>query len=359
MAMTMRMMYQPWLKGDTFISFDHADRRYRIALDCLANCITESDAGAKIGSLVDNSVRDGDIATDLDPQDTMKIICDKHLKKAHTLVVLIGRDTAGRRFVDWEIAAALDEKCALHGILLPSVPGALVERYLPPRFRDNLESEYASLVHWDDIRHNGNELCSILYGGAGTDNEFHDLLRNNRPLFRRNRPRQKDLTYCEPSPPPEVDAPLPPGAASRIRGLRTSAGLDEAGVAKRLGMGLEDYRKLESDDEEVVWLRLRQLQTLAGLLGVTPLDLLEPNRVVWPDEVVTIEQLRATLTEDYRIREYLRHEWHLEALYSENPAEAFLDLPVKMFRAAAYGLLLDWRSVIPRSTCGPGCSPQV
>ena len=54
-------------------------------------------------------------------------IRDEHIADATVLLVLIGRDTWSRRFVDWEIGSALNKsrnklRCGVLGILLPDHP---------------------------------------------------------------------------------------------------------------------------------------------------------------------------------------------------------------------------------------------
>jgi MTH538 TIR-like domain (DUF1863) len=79
-------------------------------------------------------------------------LSEKHIHNTSSTIVLIGQNTWGRRFVDWEIDITLEKRHGLLGILLPRRLGLLGWPTVPPpRFEDNLVSSYASLYSWNDI----------------------------------------------------------------------------------------------------------------------------------------------------------------------------------------------------------------
>ena len=77
-----------------------------------------------------------------DPEYVMRQIRAKYLQDSTITIVLIGKCTHSRRYVDWEIKASLRRGAytpnGLLGILLPSADG---KAYLPPRFEANWNSE--------------------------------------------------------------------------------------------------------------------------------------------------------------------------------------------------------------------------
>jgi MTH538 TIR-like domain (DUF1863) len=72
-------------------------------------------------------------------------LSDKHITGSSCTIVLIGRSTWGRKFVDWEIDATLDKKHGLIGVMLPM--GGVV----PARLQDNVQAGYALSCSWAQI----------------------------------------------------------------------------------------------------------------------------------------------------------------------------------------------------------------
>ena len=70
----------------------------------------------------------------------MNQIRNKYLEDTTVTIVLIGKCTHSRRYVDWEIKSSLRQGTytpnGLLGILLPSQGNSA---YLPPRFKENWE----------------------------------------------------------------------------------------------------------------------------------------------------------------------------------------------------------------------------
>jgi hypothetical protein len=74
-------------------------------------------------------------------------IREDYIKGASVTIVLCGRETSQRKFVDWEIHATLLQKSALIGLQLPTPTHA----FLPWRLFDNVVSRYAVLRTWREM----------------------------------------------------------------------------------------------------------------------------------------------------------------------------------------------------------------
>ena len=132
-----------------FVSFHHAKDEYYKDLFCDA-----------MGSdIVDKSIEDGDIDTQLKTDTIRGKIRDEFIADATVTVVLVGRCTWQRKHVDWEIGSSLrdtkkNSRCGLLGILLPTHPDHGSRKYrprlLPPRMADNCGSAdaFATIHDW-------------------------------------------------------------------------------------------------------------------------------------------------------------------------------------------------------------------
>ena len=132
-----------------FVSYHHEnDQQYK-------DLLVEEMAA----DIVDRSVEDGDIDERLRTEAIWEKIRDEHIADATVLLVLIGRDTWSRRFVDWEVGSALNRsrnnsRCGVLGILLPDHPyyrrGRVEPDLLPQRLAANIEGEspYVRLYDW-------------------------------------------------------------------------------------------------------------------------------------------------------------------------------------------------------------------
>lgn len=116
-------------------------------------------------NIVDKSVGDGDIDDQQRPtDDILRTIREDYIADATVTVVLIGKRTWQRKYVDWEISASLrhtpaNPRCGLLGILLPSHTDYREESYtpqlIPPRLADNLDgnSPFAEIHDWPGGKH--------------------------------------------------------------------------------------------------------------------------------------------------------------------------------------------------------------
>lgn len=86
----------------------------------------------------------------------MRVIRQQHLSDSSVTIVMIGRCTKTRKYVDWEIASTLrddpvNHRSGLMGIYLPSVSQlqeSLRVQMIPPRLADNVRSGYAKVYSY-------------------------------------------------------------------------------------------------------------------------------------------------------------------------------------------------------------------
>ena len=143
----------------------------------------------------------------------MRVIRTKGLKQSTVTIVLIGKETRCRKYVDWEIYSSLRPgpgrtRNGLLGVLLPGAD----ERDLPARFADNYQVDsssrqigYARLVKWDDVRPAASWVEDLLWGLRGTDHRptltkeikaAHKNREDKILSIQNDRPRMKRNTNC-------------------------------------------------------------------------------------------------------------------------------------------------------------------
>lgn len=104
-----------------------------------------------------------------------------HLKESTVTIVLIGSETAKRKWVDWEIYSSLRpyggrSRNGLLGIFLPTAGGT------PARLQDNIDSGYAVTMDWRNISWQLESKIEQAF-----NNRFYDsLVRNTRVRRTRN-----------------------------------------------------------------------------------------------------------------------------------------------------------------------------
>jgi len=84
----------------------------------------------------------------------MRRIREDHITNTSCTIVLIGRESHKRKYIDWEIKATLDKRHGLIGVMLPSHLPTFLPIILPARFQDNINSGYAVLTHWEKLSTN-------------------------------------------------------------------------------------------------------------------------------------------------------------------------------------------------------------
>lgn len=109
----------------------------------------------------------------------MQKIRDDYITGSSCTIVLVGAQTWGRRYVDWEIKSTLDKEHALIGVQLPSLPVDPTNRMVtvPPRLADNIASGFAVWIHWDVITFGAARLEQCI---AAAKSHSTSLISNSR-----------------------------------------------------------------------------------------------------------------------------------------------------------------------------------
>ena len=154
-----------------FVSYHHANDQSR------ANHLRDT-YGAD-NTLVDRSLKDA--YDDVTDDEILALIRTNHLKNSTVTIVLIGSETANRKWVDWEIYSSLRPygdrtRNGLLGIYLPTA-GAV-----PARLQDNIDSGYAVTMKWEYISWQLSSKIDEAYNNRSKDH----LVRNSRQRRQRN-----------------------------------------------------------------------------------------------------------------------------------------------------------------------------
>ncbi len=137
------------------------------------------DTYGEDNTLIDRSLADAyDDKTD---DEILALIRTNHLKDSTVTIVLIGSETANRKWVDWEIYASLRPygSRTRNGLLAIYLPTAGTT---PARLQDNLDSGYAVSMNWGNISW---QLESKIQE-AFDNRSKSDLVRNSRARRQRN-----------------------------------------------------------------------------------------------------------------------------------------------------------------------------
>ena len=94
--------------------------------------------------LVSTSVNYADIHPELSFQETIDIIRSQHIRYTDVTIVLAGKDTWRRRYIDWEIAASLKPR-RLGGLKRKGLIGIRIDEHFvfPDRLQENIYCGYA------------------------------------------------------------------------------------------------------------------------------------------------------------------------------------------------------------------------
>jgi hypothetical protein len=79
-------------------------------------------------------------------------IQDNYITGSSCTILLVGRETWRRKYVDWEIEATLDKQHGLIGVHLPTAPRSANGKItVPGRLHDNIQSGFALWLNWQQI----------------------------------------------------------------------------------------------------------------------------------------------------------------------------------------------------------------
>jgi len=163
------------MKRKVFVSYHHGNDRsyYDAFISAFSNAYDV---------VHDNSV---ERAVNSDNADyVIRRIRENYITGSSCTIVLCGPQTPWRKFVDWEIKATLDRQHALVGVILPTNPLNIDNKYtVPDRLHDNIQTGFAIWVDWSTFTqsHEAVRQCIEVAKLRSTQ-----LIDNSRPLRRRN-----------------------------------------------------------------------------------------------------------------------------------------------------------------------------
>jgi hypothetical protein len=131
------------VKHKVFISYHHgSDQRYYDAFSSTFHDTYEA--------IYDNSL---ERRIDSDNVDYVRQrIRSDFITGSSCTIVLVGKDTWGRKYVDWEIDATLDLHHGLLGVQLPTASSSAQNTVIvPSRLYDNINSGFALWLSWQQI----------------------------------------------------------------------------------------------------------------------------------------------------------------------------------------------------------------
>ena len=167
-----------------FISYHHDDQRYA---DEFVQTFDEKK-GIFIARAL--GVMDQNIIDSTDTDYVMRRIREKYLTDSTVTIVLIGKCTWARRYVDWEIASTLrndpnNKRSGLVAITLPYM--ADKNKTLPPRLNDNVKSDDSAYAKWYKYPTSASGLADIIEEAYGARDTKANRVDNTRALARSNR----------------------------------------------------------------------------------------------------------------------------------------------------------------------------
>jgi MTH538 TIR-like domain (DUF1863) len=166
---------QQQAKRKVFLSYHHGgDQAYYEAFSktfCdTYDVITDNSLDRRIGS--------EDVAY------VMRRIREDYVTSSSCTLVLVGRDTWGRKYVDWEVDATLEKKHGLIGVRLPTAPVSPDNKItVPGRLHDNIQSGYALWLTWEQITAGAQECARYIEQANARDKS---LIVNTRERCLRN-----------------------------------------------------------------------------------------------------------------------------------------------------------------------------
>jgi hypothetical protein len=177
------MVYPPYgglpirgpVKRKVFVSYHHdGDQFYYDAFARHFAGAYEVFADNSLNRIIDSE----------DVEYVMRRIREDHICGSSCTVVLVGKDTPLRKYVDWEIMATLDDEHGLIGVQLPSAPVMPNNAVnVPPRLYDNINSGYALWLSWAQIMSGTQQFAAYIEQANARDKR---VIANNRERRLRN-----------------------------------------------------------------------------------------------------------------------------------------------------------------------------
>lgn len=171
----LRALFEQPVRHKIFVSYQHSrDQAYYDAFSRTFHDTHEA--------VYDNSL---ERRIDSDNVDyVIRRVRENHITGTSCTVVLVGAETWGRKYVDWEISATLDRTHGLIGAHLPTAPrDALGRITVPGRLHDNIQSGYCLWLSWDQLTASADQLNRYI---ADAKSHSSLLIDNNRARLLQN-----------------------------------------------------------------------------------------------------------------------------------------------------------------------------
>lgn len=167
-----------------FISYHHADEAeveaFIRTFDHGQDVLIARGIGASMSGDIINSTNGDYIKSQ---------IRAKYLRDTTVTISLIGKETWGRKFVDWEIAASLrnTSTASASGLLAITLPSAAnySARELPARLSDNVSGE-DGYARWWKYPSSAEDLARLIETAYAARTSRANLRNNTRALRQRN-----------------------------------------------------------------------------------------------------------------------------------------------------------------------------
>lgn len=179
-------LLKAYTRHKTFISYHHTDEAE------VTTFINHFDHGQDV--LITRGIGSGmagEVINSTNADYIKQRIRELYLRDSSVTLVLVGAETWGRRYVDWEISASLrntslSSRNGLLAITLPSI--ANVARELPPRLADNVNHADVTrgYARWKKYPKNTAELARWIDEAYDRRSTHGHLVDNSRPLRQRN-----------------------------------------------------------------------------------------------------------------------------------------------------------------------------
>lgn len=163
------------MQHKVFISYHHKDDQ---AVSSFVNKYSNNNIFIKriVGDEYGTSINSNNVDY------TMRVIRENYLTDSTVTIVMIGKETYKRKYVDWEIASTLrndqnNKRSGLVGIFLPGCD--IYNTTIPARLMDNVTSGYAKLYNYP---YDSNQLSQIINDAFYGKNERAHLIDNSRKL---------------------------------------------------------------------------------------------------------------------------------------------------------------------------------
>lgn len=169
------LLYPSMVKRKIFVSYHHGnDQAY---YDAFSKAFHDT-----YDVIYDNSM---ERRIDSDNVDyVIQRIRDNFIGGSSCTIVLCGRETPWRKYVDWEIKATLDKEHGLIGVNLPSnLVNASNKFTVPDRLHDNIQSGYALWTTWAQLTSSAQNLKTSIEAAISKPK---NIIANTREMMARN-----------------------------------------------------------------------------------------------------------------------------------------------------------------------------